>query len=404
MMETNWQIGSLFGIPFYINSSWLYILIFVTLIKASEIEASGLTGANIWGSWLIGFLMALLLFISVLLHELGHSLVAKSQGIKVNSITLFLFGGVAALDRESETPSQALQVAIAGPVVSLMLFGLFLGLNNLSTTGKIISFITIDLATINLVLAIFNLIPGLPLDGGQILKAIVWQLTGDRFTGVLWAAASGKLLGWIGILFGLFLLLLTGTISAIWLSLISWFIFRNAYAYERLTTIQKSLLESVALEVMSQEFRVVNGQLTLQEFAYQYILSDSLKVMPYYAAAEGRYCGLIRPKDLNRIERSEWANKTLAAIAHPLTTIPSVTEKNTLVEVINKLETIDDKYLTVLSPAGAVAGIIDRGNIVEFVAKKHELDLSTSELKRVREEGTYPLGLDLATIAKTIQN
>ena len=176
-METNWQIGSLFGIPFYINSSWLYILIFVTLIDAGEVEASGLTGDNILGSWLIGFLMALLLFISVLLHELGHSLVAKSQGIKVNSITLFLFGGIAALERESNTPAQALQVAIAGPIVSIILFGLFLGLSNLSNQNDIISFITIDIARINLVLAIFNLIPGLPLDGGQVLKAIVWQLT-----------------------------------------------------------------------------------------------------------------------------------------------------------------------------------------------------------------------------------
>ena len=204
-METNWHIGSLFGIPFYINSSWVYILIFVTFIDAGEVEASGLTGDNILGSWLIGFLMALLLFISVLLHELGHSLVAKSQGIKVNSITLFLFGGIAALERESNTPSQALQVAIAGPVVSIILFGLFSGLNNLSNQNNIISFITIDIARINLVLAIFNLIPGLPLDGGQVLKAIVWQISGDRFTGVLWAAASGKLLGWMGIFSGLFL-------------------------------------------------------------------------------------------------------------------------------------------------------------------------------------------------------
>ena len=401
-METNWQIGSLFGIPFYINSSWLYILIFVTLIDAGEVEASGLTGDNILGSWLIGFLMALLLFISVLLHELGHSLVAKSQGIKVNSITLFLFGGIAALERESNTPAQALQVAIAGPIVSIILFGLFLGLSNLSNQNDIISFITIDIARINLVLAIFNLIPGLPLDGGQVLKAIVWQLTGDRFTGVLWAATSGKLLGWMGVFFGLFLLL-TGVASALWLILISWFILRNANAYERLTTIQKTILESVASEVMSQEFRVVNGKLTLTDFTYQYILSDSLKVMPYYAAAEGRYCGLIRVKDLNRIERSEWGNKTLADIAHSLAIIPSVTEKNTLLEVINKLEAIEDKYLTVLSPAEAVAGVIDRGQIVEFMIEKHHLALPPSEIQHAREEGTYPPGLDLAKMVKTIQ-
>ncbi len=403
MMETNWQIGSLFGIPFYINSSWLYILIFVTLIDAGEVEASGLTEGNILGSWLIGFLMALLLFISVLLHELGHSLVAKSQGIKVNSITLFLFGGIAALERESKTPSQALQVAIAGPVVSIILFGLFLGVSKLSIQNDILSFITIDIARINLVLAIFNLIPGLPLDGGQVLKAIVWQLTGDRFTGVLWAAASGKLLGWMGIFLGFFLLL-TGVTTALWLILISWFILRNANAYERLTTIQKSILESLAAEVMSQEFRVVDGKLTLQDFVCRYVLSDSLKVMPYFAAAEGRYCGLIRVKDLNKIERSAWEHKTLAEVAHSLTTIPSVTEKNTLLEVIITLEAIEDRYLTVLSPAGAVAGVIDRTQIVEFIIEKHHLVLPPSEIQHIKEEGTYPPGLDLAKMAKSMQN
>ena len=277
-----------------------------------------------------------------------------------------------------------------------------MGLNNLSNQNNIISFVTIDIARINLILAIFNLIPGLPLDGGQVLKAIVWQISGDRFTGVLWAAASGKLLGWMGIFCGLFLFLV-GVPSALWLSLISWFILRNANAYERLTTIQKTILESVASEVMSQEFRVVNGKLTLTDFTYQYILSDSLKVMPYYAAAEGRYCGLIRVKDLNRIERSEWGNKTVADIAHSLTTIPSVTEKNTLLEVINKLEAIEDKHLTVLSPAGAVAGIIARSQIVEFIIEKHRLVLPPSEIKQAREEGTYPPGLDLAKMVKTIQ-
>jgi Zn-dependent protease len=246
-MENKWRIGSLFGIPFYLDYSWLFILIFVTLINAEEVYATGLISSNILSGWLIGFLMALLLFTSVLLHELGHSLVAKSQGIEVNSITLFLFGGVAAIDRESKTPSQALQVAIAGPIVSMILFVIFWGLDNIFSSNNLWSFITIDLARINLVLAIFNLIPGLPLDGGQVLKAVVWKFTGDRLTGVLWAAASGKLLGGMGICFGLFLFLLTGQISCIWLILISWFILRNAYMYERLTNLQKKFARDSSL-------------------------------------------------------------------------------------------------------------------------------------------------------------
>jgi Zn-dependent protease len=398
-MEKKWQIATLFNIPFYLDSSWFFILVFVTLINAGELNSNGLASNQFLGCFW-GFLMALLLFISVLLHELGHSLVAKSQGIKVNSITLFLFGGVAAIERESKTPSQALQVAIAGPVVSFILFVLFSILNRLFSGESIFSFVCVDLARINLVLAIFNLIPGLPLDGGQVLKAIVWKWTGDRFTGVLWAAASGKLLGWLGVYCGLFLFLLTGEIGVLWLSLISWFILRNAYSYERLTNLQKILLESTAIDVLSQQFRVVDGNLTIQDFTFKYILSDNIKQLPCYASAHGRYCGLINLDDLRTIDRVDWETKLLAEIAKPLTEIPSVEEKTPLVEIINKLENIKDKFITVLTPAGAVSGTIDRANIVEFIAKKQNLAISSLEIKRIRDEGTYPIGLDLVTIAK----
>jgi Zn-dependent protease len=166
-MRANWRIGSLFGIPLYINSSWFLILAFMTLLNATDERIRQIAGGVTYQAWSIGFGIALLLFISVLLHELGHSLTARSQGIAVNSITLFLFGGIASIDRESRTPNDALQVAIAGPAVSFLLFcllslvGQFLTLS--TTSGYILDY----LAEINLFLALFNLIPGLPLDGGH---------------------------------------------------------------------------------------------------------------------------------------------------------------------------------------------------------------------------------------------
>ena len=315
-MQSNWRIGSLFGIPLYIDSSWFIILAFVTIINAGDLNASGLSQGNPVLGWITGLVMALLLFASVLLHELGHSLVAKAQGIEVNSITLFLFGGVASIDRESDTPTQAFQVAIAGPVVSIALFGLFKVMTQFLGEYSLLQVLTSDLARINLVIGIFNLIPGLPLDGGQVLKALVWKLTGDRFIGVHWASASGKLIGWFGISVGLFFVLLTGEIGAIWLVLISWFVLRNANAYDQLTTIQQALLEIVAAEVMTREFRVVDANLSLRAFAEEYIVSDLFVNMPYFAASEGRYRGLVVVSDLHSIERSEWETKTLAQIAH----------------------------------------------------------------------------------------
>ncbi|PSP04749.1 MAG: site-2 protease family protein, partial [Cyanobacteria bacterium SW_7_48_12] len=192
-MQANWRFGSLFGIPLYINSSWFLILALVTIFNAGNFNASGaFQGSSLFFGWIAGFVMALLLFGSVLLHELGHSLVAKAQGIPVNSITLFLFGGVAAIGRESNTPGKAFQVAIAGPVVSITLFGLFTVVTPLLSESSATQTLALNLARTNLVLGLFNLIPGLPLDGGQVLKAAIWKLNGDRFVGGRWASRTGQ--------------------------------------------------------------------------------------------------------------------------------------------------------------------------------------------------------------------
>jgi len=304
-MNQNWRVGSLFGIPLYIDSSWFIVLLLITVINAGEISTNQFNGATNLISWAAGLTIALLMFTSVLLHELGHSLMAIGQGIQVNSITLFLFGGVAAIERESKTPLGALLVAIAGPLVSFSLFGLFSLLSNYLPPQSLVEYITSDLALINLILGVFNLIPGLPLDGGQVLKAIVWQVKGDRLEGIAFAAASGRLIGWTGIIFGLFLFLVTGEIGALWLSFIGWFILRNANAYQRLTILQKTLLELMAAEVMTRDFRVVDANLTLGQFTQEYLLSDPGTPLPYYGASEGRYRGKLEISDLQK-NRSLW--------------------------------------------------------------------------------------------------
>jgi len=401
-MRANWRIGSLLGIPLYIDSSWFLILAFVTLLNATDGEIQSLAAQSFGLAWLIGLIMALLLFLSVLLHELGHSLMARSQGIEVNSITLFLFGGMASIDRESRTPQEALWVAIAGPAVSFLLFCLLSLASHLPYLNANLTYICEHLAIINLFLAVFNLIPGLPLDGGQILKALVWQATGDRWQGVHWASMSGQFIGWLGIILGIFLVLLTGDVGGAWLGLIGWFILRNATAYDNLTNLQESLLNLKAGEVMTRHLRVLNAHQTLQEFAQEYVLDKAAADTAYFAASEGRYRGLIRVEDLQEIERSLWSEKQLIDIAHPLTEIPSVEEKTPLVIVVRKLETIPDRMITVLTPASAVAGVIDRGDIVKAIADKHQLPIQELEIQRARG-GIYPSYLPLNVIAAALE-
>ncbi len=395
-MQTNWKIGSLFGIPLFLDPLWFIILGLATLNFGVAYQAWGIVLA-----WSAGIVMALLLFGSVLLHELGHSLVARKQGIKVNSITLFLFGGIAAIEEESKTPGEAFQVAIAGPAVSIALFLVLLLLANILPDASPANMMVSDLARINVVLALFNLIPGLPLDGGQVLKAALWKATGNRFQAVRLAAKAGQILGYGAMVLGLVVDYRTGElVTGLWISLLGWFGVRNASSYDRVTILQETLLELVAANAMTRDFRVVDADQTLRSFADLYLL-ESTTPQVYFAESNGRYQGIVSIDDLRVVERSQWETQTLQTIVHPLTEIPTVTESTSFVEVINKLENEQLPRITVLSPAGSVSGMIDRGDIVQAVAQKLNLRITDAEIKRIKESGSYPPSLQLGAIAKS---
>ncbi|MBW4418410.1 MAG: site-2 protease family protein [Myxacorys californica WJT36-NPBG1] len=406
-MQSGWRVGSLFGIPLRIDPSWFFVVALVTLSAGAEFQANY---AQEWGAqtaWGMGLATALLLFLSVLLHELGHSLVAKLQGIQVQSITLFFFGGIAAIEQEPKTPGKAFQVAIAGPAVSFSLFLIF-GLIGFLTPGvdAPLRVLFTRLAGINLVLTLFNLIPGLPLDGGQVLKSIVWKATGSQIQGIRWAASSGRMLGFIAIAwgladtFGVSSALGLPYIGGLWIALIGWFVVQNAATYSRLTDLQEALLKIKSEDAMTREFRVVDANMTLRRFADDHLLSGT-RAPVYYAASNGRYRGMVDVDGLQLIERSEWETKTLSSILKSLSDVPTVQESTPIVEVIQLLDDKNLSQITVLSPAEAVAGVIDRGDIVRALGQKMNLRISDTIIKQIKEDGTYPPGLKLGTIAQS---
>jgi Zn-dependent protease len=194
-MNNNIRVGNLFGIPFSVSPSWFLVLGLFTLFYGSFLtsllESVGIV------PWILGFLGGMLLFFSVVVHELGHSFVALSQGIHVKSITLFFFGGLALLEKESETPLGAFLVAIAGPIVSLAIFAVLKLIQiNFFFSEPITDMIGV-FTSINYNLGLWNLIPGLPLDGGNILKALVWKITGNSNKGIIFAIRVGLVLAWL---------------------------------------------------------------------------------------------------------------------------------------------------------------------------------------------------------------
>ncbi|WP_448524657.1 site-2 protease family protein [Parathermosynechococcus lividus] len=397
-MGQSWQVGNVFGIPLRIDRSWFIVILLFAFLNGSDWQATYPEwGALAWG---MGFLISLLLFGSVLLHELGHSLAARSQGITVRSITLFLFGGMAAIERESATPAQAFQVAIAGPLVS---FGLFVVLRLGAVplpAGSPLQELLLYLARINFVLALFNLLPGLPLDGGQILKAGVWKLTGSRFQGIRWAARSGQVLGWLAMSLGLAGVLL-GSGNGLWIGLLGWFALQNATVYHRLSRLQEGLLKLTAAAAMSRDYRVVDGTLSLREFADRYLLLADRQPTAYFVATDGRYRGLLAPQALNHIERSMWEQTPIEQLAVPLAAIATVRESDSLATVVCTLEEKEQPFLTVLSPAAAVAGVIDRADVMAALASQLGWQLSKQELQLLRKQTHYPPELQLLEVART---
>lgn len=392
-MQGGIRVGSLFGIPLYLDPSWFVIFLLVTWANHGRWQQLYPDWPASW-RWGVGFLLALGLFGSVLLHELGHSLVAKAQGVQVRSITLFLFGGVATLERESRTPMQALWVAVAGPVVSLGLAVALMGLTRQlgsSPWGRISQ----ELMMINWVLGIFNLIPGLPLDGGQVLKACIWQVTGNPFRGVQWAAAFGWVLGILGMVWGI-LAFRSGAAGGLWLALIGGFMAGKAQTYRQYSLLQEILLKTRVRDVMSRDFRVLRAELSLRDFVDLYCL-PAREPEIYFAEADGRYLGLVDSGRLTQIERSQWPHLSLAAIVTPLDALPSIREHESLAQAIVHLGE-DHSWLLVRSPVGGVQGLVLRGNVLKPLAPF--LGLTGVDLDRANREGRYPQGLHLVPLAQ----
>jgi Zn-dependent protease len=368
-MNGNIRIGNLFGIPFYVNPSWFLVLGLVTWTYGNGLAAAFPT---LPGSlpWLLGLVTALLLFASVLAHELGHSFVALRQGIGVKSITLFLFGGLASLEKESETPAGAFWVAIAGPLVSLLLFALLtvirLGTGISGSPAAVLGV----LASVNLALALFNLIPGLPLDGGNILKAAVWKLTGNPYKGVAFAGRVGQVFGWVAIASGLFPLLAFGSFANFWNLLIGGFLLQNAGRAAQYARVQDQMSGLTAADAVLPDSPVVSDQLSLREFADQRILSSKPWRKFLVTDAAGQLLGTASVDALTTIPNVEWAETRISQVVQPIESATLVQDDRPLTEVVTLLEQNRLPALTVVRGNNILVGLLEKASVVNLLQSR----------------------------------
>ncbi|AOY80546.1 site-2 protease family protein [Moorena producens JHB] len=367
-MNGSIRVGNLFGIPFYVNPSWFLVLALVTFDFGGDLaNFSGLSGVL---PWFLGFVTALLLFASVLAHELGHSFVAIQQGIEVKSITLFLFGGLASLEKESKSPLEAFLVAIAGPAVSLLLFALLYAVQANANLASSLASIVGLLASINLALALFNLIPGLPLDGGNILKALVWKVTDNPHKGVLFASRVGQFFGWGGIFYGLFPILLYGSFNGIWFALIGLFLLQNAGMSAQSAIVQDQLEGLTAEDAVIANSPIVFADLSLREFANEYIIGKDQWRKFLVTDEAGQLLGVVIVDDLKTVPTSNWPVTPVRALMKSVKTFRTVQSDHSLLEVVKILEKEQLDQLPVVSDKGVVLGILDTASIRSILEER----------------------------------
>ncbi len=370
-MNGNIRIGNLFGIPFFINPSWFFVLGLVTWSYGSSLtQFPQLTGAM---PWLLGLVSALLLFSSVLAHELGHSFVAISQNIPVKSITLFIFGGLATLEKESETPLQAFLVAIAGPLVSLVLFGVFTLITATVPLSLPIKAVISLVAYINLVLALFNMIPGLPLDGGNVLKSIVWKITGNPNKGVIFAGRVGQVIGWIAIALGILSVLGISQVGSIWTLLIGTFLLQNAGFAAQSATVQDKLSHYTARDAVIADSPIVNNHLSVREFVNNYVIGKERWKKFLVVDDNHQLTGAITTEDLKQIPTSQWNEIYLHELVKPVPEADTIPANTSLLEAAKIFETKEVQELVVLSETGEVLGLLEKASIVKLMTKEEQI-------------------------------
>ena len=404
-MGEGFQLLRIRGIPLRIHPSWFVILALATLSFQQQYGQQALLGAGVPGSeplsWLLALATALLLFVSVLLHELGHSFAAIAQGVKVRSITLFLLGGVASIERESTTARGALIVAAAGPLVSLVLAAGLIGASHGAThlsppLGAMVS----QLAELNLVLGLFNLLPGLPLDGGLILKALVWQWTGSHRRGVQVATASGLMLSLLAIGLGTVVLLRSGSVGGLWLILLGWFGFGAARNQTQSQALQTVLRDLKVRDGARRRYRVLEPSTSLRQLS-RLRLADPEGLADWLLVCEGgRWRGLIDDAPLQTLPVQRWDDERIGDHLQPLAELPSIRDDAPLWQAVLQLEAASPPRLLVLSAAGLPCGTIERPELAEAVLAKLGVRLPAPLLEAARRQGTYPIGLPLAAVAE----
>jgi Zn-dependent protease/predicted transcriptional regulator len=367
------QIGKIYGIPIYLHTSWFLIFGLIAFWFYSDFDALHL---NLPTQRLVGLgvMTSLLFFGSLVFHEVAHSLVAKHYKIPVVSITLFVFGGVSRFTRDPETPMEEFTVAAAGPISSLVLAGCFGLVYKEAGSNLVLSTLAGSLAWLNFILAIFNLIPGFPLDGGRIFRAAVWGATKDSSRATRVTARSGQVVAFAMIAAGAFEALHgfmgpSDPVQGIWMALIGWFIL-TAARQSRAQADARGALEGLRVaDIMSPELPTIGREISLEDYAREMMRTGR---RAHLVVAHEQLVGLMTAEALHSVPQQDWDVTSVQAVMLPKDKLHWAAPEEPALSLLDRMRTIGMQQMPVIA-GGNVVGIVTRDSILRVLQTRHEV-------------------------------
>jgi Zn-dependent protease/CBS domain-containing protein len=365
------KLGRILGIQIGLHYSWFVIALLIVFSLSSQFRATNPQ----WGDSVITIMAvstAILFFVSLLLHELAHSMVAKSNNLPVREITLFALGGVSQIEKNPTSAVVEFWMAFVGPLTSAVLGLVCMLLARLlgDPASNPAMAMLLWLGYINLTLAAFNLVPGYPLDGGRVLRALIWWKTGDADRSTQLAAKVGQIVGLGFIALGIFRFFEGAGVGGLWIAFIGWFLLQAA----RESYLQVGLAHALAgvrvSDVMTRDCPTVDGWLNVQNFVEQHLLRTGRRC--FFVMDKGELVGLVTPHEVKEIDRAKWPFKTLHDIMRPLADLHAVTPDASLKSALESMTRYDLNQLPVISD-GHLDGALSRAEVLGYLQTHAEL-------------------------------
>jgi Zn-dependent protease/CBS domain-containing protein len=364
------RIGTIAGIPLRVHHTWLFAFLLIAWSLASGYFPAISQGWGLATYWILGIIAALGLFASVVIHELSHSLVAMARGYRVRHITLFIFGGVSSVEGEAKRPWDEFIMSVVGPLASFALAVAFWGAWHLfPNLSKPLGATLLYLAAINGMVAVFNMLPGFPLDGGRVLRSIIWGLTKNLRRATDLSSFAGQGLGFVFVFLGLSQFLNGNVLNGLWIVFVGWFLNSNAESSRQHLRPAENLRNWRVSDLMSSEPALAKPDLTVQSFVFDHVIPLGIRAMPIMD--DGHLIGIVSLADAKKVPTGFWPRTPVRAVMTPAP-LRTIAAEQDVATAISLLADGDLAQMPVLSD-GKVVGMLSRADVLRLAQFSGEL-------------------------------